>query len=130
MAVTMKNTVFWDVTPCGYCKNHARGTQRNIPEDGILQCSFVCLRMAMTGFDSRQVHTGCDPLCILSIGHPDATSRAVKWTERGANHVPSSDFDVNGVYLTLPSLSQRDLIWCGVLRSWCSWFLQCKTRLW
>jgi hypothetical protein len=21
-AVTMKNGVFWDVTPCGYCKNH------------------------------------------------------------------------------------------------------------
>jgi hypothetical protein len=26
-AVTMKNAVFWDVTPCGSCKNrHFRGT--------------------------------------------------------------------------------------------------------
>jgi hypothetical protein len=23
MAVTMKNGVFWDVTPCGSCKNHS-----------------------------------------------------------------------------------------------------------
>jgi hypothetical protein len=30
--VAMKNGVFWDVTPCGSCKNQ----QRNIPEDGIL----------------------------------------------------------------------------------------------
>jgi hypothetical protein len=22
MGVTMKNGVFWDVTPCGSCKNH------------------------------------------------------------------------------------------------------------
>jgi hypothetical protein len=28
----MKNGVFWDVTPCGSCKN----TRRNIPEDTIL----------------------------------------------------------------------------------------------
>jgi hypothetical protein len=32
-AVTMKNDVFWDVTPCGSC---TRATQRNIPEDSIL----------------------------------------------------------------------------------------------
>jgi hypothetical protein len=25
MAVTMKNTVFWDVTPCGSCKNRRFG---------------------------------------------------------------------------------------------------------
>jgi hypothetical protein len=24
-AVTMKNGVFWDVTPCGYCKNRRFG---------------------------------------------------------------------------------------------------------
>jgi hypothetical protein len=24
-AVTMKNGVFWDVTPCGYCKNRSFG---------------------------------------------------------------------------------------------------------
>jgi hypothetical protein len=29
MAVTMKNGVFWDVTPCGSCKNqHFGGIQR------------------------------------------------------------------------------------------------------
>jgi hypothetical protein len=29
MAVTMKNGVFWDVTPCGFYKNrHFGGTQR------------------------------------------------------------------------------------------------------
>jgi hypothetical protein len=40
----MKNAIFWDVTPCGSCKNRrfggtsvlTRATWRNIPEDGIL----------------------------------------------------------------------------------------------
>jgi hypothetical protein len=36
MAVTMKNGVFWNVTPCGSCKNLTRATRRNIPEDTIL----------------------------------------------------------------------------------------------
>jgi hypothetical protein len=47
-AVTMKNSVFWDVTPCGSCKNRrssetsilTRATQRDIPEDGILHVSM------------------------------------------------------------------------------------------
>jgi hypothetical protein len=31
MAVTMKNAIFWDVTPCGSCKNqHFGGTHHNI----------------------------------------------------------------------------------------------------
>jgi hypothetical protein len=40
----MKNAVFWDVTPCGSCKNRlfggtsvlTRATRRNTPEDDIL----------------------------------------------------------------------------------------------
>jgi hypothetical protein len=36
-AMTMKNGVFWDVTPCCSCKNLlTRATWRNIPEDTIL----------------------------------------------------------------------------------------------
>jgi hypothetical protein len=35
MAVTVKNTVFWDVTPCGSCKNRRfGGTYRFHPEGG------------------------------------------------------------------------------------------------
>jgi hypothetical protein len=38
----MKHAVFWDVTPCGYCKNRrfggtsvlTRATRHNIPKDG------------------------------------------------------------------------------------------------
>jgi hypothetical protein len=61
MAMTMKNGVFWDVMPCGSCKNRRFGgtylltylisssemsvltgaTQHNIPEDVILLCSFL-----------------------------------------------------------------------------------------
>jgi hypothetical protein len=47
MAVTMKNIVFWDVTPCGYYKNRRfgrtsvliRATKRNTREDDILRHS-------------------------------------------------------------------------------------------
>jgi hypothetical protein len=39
-AVTMKNAVFRNVTPCGCCFL-TRVIQRNIPEDAILQISFV-----------------------------------------------------------------------------------------
>jgi hypothetical protein len=47
-AVTMKNTVFCDVTPSGYCKNLSSSktlvlttaTQPNIPEDSILQAKI------------------------------------------------------------------------------------------
>jgi hypothetical protein len=34
LAVTMKNGVFWDVTPCGSCKNRRfGGTQRPYQDD-------------------------------------------------------------------------------------------------
>jgi hypothetical protein len=35
MAVTMKNPVFWDVTPCGSSKD-LKSTRPNIQLDGIL----------------------------------------------------------------------------------------------
>jgi hypothetical protein len=31
----MKNDIFWDVTPCGSCKNLTRATRYHIPEDDI-----------------------------------------------------------------------------------------------
>jgi hypothetical protein len=35
MAVTMKNVVLWDVTPCGSCKNRNFGGQPGLrPQDG------------------------------------------------------------------------------------------------
>jgi hypothetical protein len=33
-AVTMKNGVFWDVTPCGSCKNRRFGGTQRLPHHG------------------------------------------------------------------------------------------------
>jgi hypothetical protein len=44
-AVTMKNVIFWDATPCGSCKNRRFGaTWRDIPEDGILHNLYLFIR--------------------------------------------------------------------------------------
>jgi hypothetical protein len=42
-AVTMKNGVFWVVTPCGSCKNRRFGGtwRRNNPEDTILDSRVI-----------------------------------------------------------------------------------------
>jgi hypothetical protein len=48
MAATMKNAIFWDVMPCGSCKNQhfegrsvfIRATGRNNPEDSIFHASL------------------------------------------------------------------------------------------
>jgi hypothetical protein len=53
-AVTTKNAVFWNVTPCDSCKNRRssetsvliRATQRNIPEDDILRGGSMLPRNA------------------------------------------------------------------------------------
>jgi hypothetical protein len=45
----MKNTVFWDVTPCTSCVNrhssetsvHTRTTRRQIPENDILRINIL-----------------------------------------------------------------------------------------
>jgi hypothetical protein len=50
IAVTMKNAVFWDIMPCGSCRNGrssetsvlTRTTQHNISENGILHFN-LCL---------------------------------------------------------------------------------------
>jgi hypothetical protein len=74
-AVTMKNGVFWDVTPCGSCKNRrfggnkrhpdeggakfpetsvlTRATWRNIPEHSILRTVLV------SGTRQRSLHITC-----------------------------------------------------------------------
>jgi hypothetical protein len=76
MAVTMKNAVFWDVMPCGSCKNRrfgvtyhlhchqgddggdmspppetlvlTRATWRHIPEDSILHSLFTILCLILS----------------------------------------------------------------------------------
>jgi hypothetical protein len=42
MAESMKNAVFWDVTPCGSYKVFTTVTQRNIPEDTFFMSTIVC----------------------------------------------------------------------------------------
>jgi hypothetical protein len=46
-ALTMKNAIFWDVTPCDSCKNWRRFLQephgRNIPEDTIFHFTDIFL---------------------------------------------------------------------------------------
>jgi hypothetical protein len=70
----------------------------------MTQYSFVCLRMARTRFlfsigaRPDYVQTDCHTLYTLSSGHPETTSRAVKWTVRGANYSPSSDLDVKNFW--------------------------------
>jgi hypothetical protein len=54
-AVTVKNAVFWDVTPCRPCVNrcfggtwvHTRSTRRHIPEYGILHGYFIFHKAAL-----------------------------------------------------------------------------------
>jgi hypothetical protein len=34
MAVTMKNAIFWNVTPCGFCKNQCFGEMYRLHHQG------------------------------------------------------------------------------------------------
>jgi hypothetical protein len=53
-AVTMKNGVFWDITPCGSWKSYTIATRRNIPEDAILLIKSVPMVITVECCDPKE----------------------------------------------------------------------------
>jgi hypothetical protein len=69
-AVTMKNAIFWDVTPPGSCKTHTRATRRDIPEDAILHVQYliyIVVSVRLSATVHSQIRNILDDLRCISF---------------------------------------------------------------
>jgi hypothetical protein len=57
MAVTMKNDVFWDVTPCDSCKNQRFGGRLLVTANVLSSSILVTLMMEVLISSETSVHT-------------------------------------------------------------------------
>jgi hypothetical protein len=91
-AVTMKNAVFWCVTPCGSCKNRrfggtsetsvlTRATWRYIPEDGILHHQSMFFSWRQRQVSHPYIFKQGDPFAVTYVLPRFGRSDNLQWKQ-------------------------------------------------
>jgi hypothetical protein len=75
---TTKNGVFWDVTPCGSCKNRLRRVSRFLLTANFIPSSPILVTLMMEALSSSETSVLTEPHCVRSQKTPFFIVTAVK----------------------------------------------------